>query len=89
MHAKFLQWRNIVSVDVQQFCAETCLHNTDLARCTSHVFSMIACVKRAVLGFGALVFEKKLEIGSIEKLQKDLLILSDETVEWQIQAMEM
>lgn len=50
---------------------------------------MIACVKRAVLGFGALIFDKKLEIGSIEKLQKDLLILSDETVEWQIQVMEM
>lgn len=50
---------------------------------------MIAGIKRAVLGFGAVMFEKWLEIGSIEKLHKDLLILRDETVEWHIQMMEM
>lgn len=79
-----MQQRNIVFVDMQQFVLRP-VHMTQIPR----VFSTIAHIKRAVLGFGALMFEKKLEIGSIEKLQKDLLILRDETVEWQIQATEM
>lgn len=71
-------------VDMQQIVLRP-VHMTQILHNAYHVFSMIAHVKRAVLGFGALMLEKKLEIGSIEKLQKDLLILSDETVEWQIQ----
>lgn len=50
---------------------------------------MIAHIKRAALGFGAVMFGRKLEIGSVEKLQKNLLILSDEIGEWQTQVMEM
>lgn len=75
-----MQQRNIVFVDMQQFVLRP-VHMTQIPR----VFSTIAHIKRAVLGFGALMFEKKLEIGSIEKL----LILRDETVEWQMQVMEI